>query len=390
MNCCPHCGAELSENARFCPHCMTALNEKRVIPTPKYPPLRWLSAIAAVLVLCVAVWSGLHLWPQEAQDADAILQPTTTTVITATPATATATTATTAPIIAPIQTTTAEKSATTLSTATDTSVPTTTAPATTQTTTATKERPSTTVKPTTTKTTTATTAPAYPASWDEQGPYYTEDGQVFEDVDWTYRSAGNSLRVANSGFAEYNTFTKTYLYDIPLSECIIITGFKKPASNGCYRIPPTIDGKVVVAVDMQKSVEGAYQFNDEDVAPTVRVITFPPELLVVFPHTFDQCTDIEHAYFSGAKLLMYPSAVPTDTGINHNDSLQMHDGYRTRMLYDPYAGEYSVLKDYCEYIVDPGVGVTYGERMHYPGVCWWPTDIDFNSLYPDWWTEKHG
>lgn len=403
MNVCPHCGAELGENARFCTQCMTALNHKRVIPTPKYLPVRWLSAAAAVLVLCGAVWCGLRWRPQEEQAA---IAPSVTTVSTTattvtTTATATKTTAdtpTTTKTTVDIPTTLtavasttltslAETFSTTMTAATTVHTTTTQTLTTTTTTTTTTTRTTSTTRKTTT--TTAAPVPAYPASWDVPATFYTEDGEVFEDVGWTYRAAGDSLRVSNGNFGEYNTFTKSYLYNVPMSQCIIITGFQKPATNGCYRIPPTIDGKIVVGVDMQQPVDGAHQFNDADVADTVRIITFPPEMIVVYPYTFNQCQNMEHAYFTSARLMMSPSAVPNNTGVNYSDSLAMH-AYRTYMLYDPYGLDYSWLKQYCQYIVDPGVCITNGNRMHYPNVYWWPTnDNFFSQLYPDWFTGKH-
>ena len=406
MKVCPHCGGELGTNARFCARCMTVLNQRQVVPTPKYFPLRWLSAAAAVLVLCGAVWSGLQWQPQEEQDA--IAPPVTTASATSTSTAATTTKTTTdAPTttLTAVASTTLTTLAKTFSTTMESSTTATkkpisyptyatipTAPKTTTGTTASRTTAASTSTSTTTKkatTTTTAATPTYPASWDEPAVFYTEDGEVFEDVGWTYRAAGDSLRLANGGFGEYNTFTKSYLYNVPMSQCIIITGFTNPAANGCYRIPPTIDGKVVVGVDMQQPVDGACQFNDEGVAPTVRIITFPPEMIVVYPYTFHQCQNMEHAYFTSARLMMYPSAVPTDTGHTYSNSLAMH-AYRTYMLYDPYGLDYSWLKQYCQYIVDPGVCITNGNRMHYTNVYWWPTNTDFFAqLYPDWFTYKH-
>ena len=252
MNLCPHCGAALGEHARFCTQCMTVLSQKQVVPTPKYFPVRWLSAAAAVLVLCGAVWSGLRWRPQEEQDA--IAPPVTTASATSTSAAATTTKTTTdAPtttlttaestttltvasttLITPAEVfSTSMESTTTTTTKKSTTYPTyatiPTAPKTTTGTTASRTTAASTSTSTTTKNATTTTTaatPTYPASWDEPAVFYTEDGEVFEDVGWTYRAAGDSLRLANGGFGEYNTFTKSYLYNVPMSSCIIITGFQ--------------------------------------------------------------------------------------------------------------------------------------------------------------------
>ena len=404
MNTCPRCGADLRDGARFCPHCMTPLNEKRVVPTPKYTLRRWLPAAVAVLVFVATLGGGWMAARQMAQENLPVEMPTPQTTAPSTTApstTATANADTTTMTEATTLTTTLttlaegfptsmESTATSATTAkkpisypTYSTIP--TAPKTTTGTTA--SRTTTTTKKTTTTTTAA--KPTYPASWDEPAVFYTEDGEIFEDVGWTYVAASDLLLLDRGDGSYHNyIFSETTLHSIPLSQCIVITGFQKIASNGCYRIPPVIDGKVVIAVNMQNPSE-AYRFNDAMVAPTVRVITFPPEMIVVYPYTFDQCQNIEHAYFTSAELLMYPSAVPANTGVSYSDSLAMH-AYRTRMLYDPYAGEYEILKNYCQYIVNPGVCITNGSRKHYPGTYWWPTDTAFFSqLYPDWFTNEH-
>ena len=218
--------------------------------------------------------------------------------------------------------------------------------------------------------------------------FYNPYGEEFEDVGWTYKAADDSIRVENADFGEFNTFTKTYRYNIPLSECIVVTGFKKIASNGSYRIPPTIDGKVVAAVDMRYAVEGAYRFNDEDVAPTVREIAFPPELFLFYRNTFDQCKNIKRAYFASAYLFMYPEAVPTYAG----SFLWFYSDYNCTMLYDPFGYTYYPLRDYCSHIVQPEVCITNGRRVRYEGVYWWPMPdtynfdgYDLDDIYPDWW-----
>ena len=404
MNTCPRCGADLRDGARFCPHCMTALSEKRVVPTPKYTLRRWLPAAVAVLVFVATLGGGWMAARQIAQEDLPVEMPTpqttapsttapSTTVTTAEPTTLTTTLTT----LAEAFPTSMESTATSATTTQPSTTPvpfyppetttSTVAPVAPTTTSTTKNTTTSTTKNTTT--TTAAATPTYPASWDAPATYYTEDGEIFEDVGWTYVAASDLLLLDRGDGSYHNyIFSETTLHSIPLSECIVVTGFQKIASNGCYRIPPVIDGKVVIAVNMQNPSE-AYRFNDAMVAPTVRVITFPPEMIVVYPYTFDQCQNIEHAYFTSAELLMYPSAVPANTGVSYSDSLAMH-AYRTRMLYDPYAGEYEILKNYCQYIVNPGVCITNGSRKHYPGTYWWPTDTAFFSqLYPDWFTNEH-
>ena len=56
---CPHCGAELPEEASFCPHCAQSINA-RVEPRPPKPfPRRVLYAAVAAVVVCaiaLGVW----------------------------------------------------------------------------------------------------------------------------------------------------------------------------------------------------------------------------------------------------------------------------------------------------------------------------------------------
>ncbi len=48
---CPHCGAEIEENARFCLYCMTSLDEKERVMTRLYLRKRWLILSAAFFAL---------------------------------------------------------------------------------------------------------------------------------------------------------------------------------------------------------------------------------------------------------------------------------------------------------------------------------------------------
>ena len=60
---CPHCKADIEENARFCLYCMTSLDEKQAVKPPHHNhTTRWLALLAAFLVLALAassVWFGL-------------------------------------------------------------------------------------------------------------------------------------------------------------------------------------------------------------------------------------------------------------------------------------------------------------------------------------------
>ncbi len=57
---CPHCGAEIEENARFCLYCMTSLDEKERVVTRLYLRKRWLILSAAFFALLLI--GGVLLW----------------------------------------------------------------------------------------------------------------------------------------------------------------------------------------------------------------------------------------------------------------------------------------------------------------------------------------
>ena len=400
MHHCPHCGAALRENARFCPICMTALNQKRVVPTPKYFPLRWLSLAAAVLVFVAAVWGGFRWWPQGEQAA--IAPPATKTATTSTATTTTTGTAatttlstdtaltTTLTTLAETFSTSMESTATTTTTRRSISYPTyATIPTAPRVTTASTTVPTTasTVAPTTTttttkKTTTTTTGPTYPAVWDTQAVYYTEEGEAFEEVKWTYKSYWYDTFTYYIAIGLPRGISKTCCYNIPLSECIVVTGFEAPTSNGYYRIPPVIDGKVVIGVDMQTDVAGACQFNDADIAPTVKIITFPTEMLFLTTSTINQCTNLERLYFDCSKLYMDSKALPKGSyDTPDKDLLRIYGNPDILNDYNEWW-----LRTYCEYTYDNDTGVytNYNKVVLYDNVCHYYTeDLNyFDQLYP--------
>lgn len=392
---------------------MTSLNEKRVVPTPKYVPLRWLSAIAAVFVLALSVWSAGHLHPQEGQNA---IAPVVNTTANTTPAIAADTTPATA-VQASSSVVSFDGGSTTLTTLAEsfgidptdsttttirntwrptdattgrvppflTTTSTLSAPTTTTTTAPTT---TTTAVPTTTttkKTTTTTAAPTYPAAWDASSVYYTDDGRVFEEVEWTYKPYWSDTYSYSPIIALTFHITETCLYNIPLSECIVVTGFDAPTTNGYYRIPPAIDGKVVIGVSMDGNVAGACHFNDPDIAPTVKCITFPTEMLFLSKSTIDQCTNLERLYFDCCKLYMDPKALPQtgDYNTNWSDLLRLYGS--PLMLYDYDPNTQWRFRNYCEYNYDKDSGVyNRGYHIRYYNVCHYYTDDlhYMDQLYP--------
>lgn len=383
---------------------MTPLYEKRVIPTPKYAFRRWLSMAVAVLVLCAMVWGGFSLPPR--RDSDAVVIPPSTTGSATETVTLPPTTLTTAGTSTTTLTTPAERFSTTtvgytnylptypfgtlptyattgrvppfLTTTSTLSAPTTTTAA----------APTTTTKKTTTttkKTTTTTTGPTYPAVWDAQAVYYTEEGEAFEEVKWTYKPYWSDTFSYSPIIALTYNISKTCLYNIPLSECIVVTGFDAPTANGYYRIPPAIDGKVVIGVNMDGNVAGACRFNDPNIAPTVKCITFPTEMLFLSKSTIDQCTNLERLYFDCYQLYMDPKALPQigDNNTTCSDLLRLYGS--PMMLYDYDPNSPWRLRSYCEWSYDKSFGpFSRGNRTRYQNVCHYYTeDLNyFNQLYP--------
>lgn len=358
MKRCPHCGAELRENARFCLACMTPLNEKRVIPTPKYVPVRWLSATAAVLVLVLAVWSAGQAFltdPPPVTDTlgTTILSSATettanttvnTTVKTTVKTTVNTTVNTTA--ITTTLTTLAETFSTTTSTRGYTgSLP--TYPSTTLptyevtsgrvppflTTTATLPPPTTTAtttttqKPTTTTTQKPTTTTTRPYWYDATPAAVTEDGLPIEEVEWTYKqitvSAFTGTKDDGAYFSHgYYSVSETPS-GIPVNQCIKVTGCSGVTSNGIYRVPAVIDGYVVAQVDLSSC------FNQGSVAATVKRIYLPPDA-VWFPGNLQNCSQLESVYVTSTKIVLDSKFPPK----SHMITLYAQAGTYVHNIYD--------------------------------------------------------
>lgn len=172
------------------------------------------------------------------------------------------------------------------------------------------------------------------------------------------------------------TCRKTFRYEIPISECVIITGFDAPTSNGIYRVPAAIDGKVVVGIDMSDAVPGACHFNDEDIAPTVKRIYLPPELVMVERDTFNLCTSIEALYFSSHSLWLEPEAVPDPTAW---EWWMYSNGGDVMLCSKDKEGVY--LKDYCNFIdYKDGYCIRWGSN-YYHGANWQISNFALLQLY---------
>ena len=299
---------------------MTPLNEKRVVPTPKYLSLRWLSAIVAVLVFLLAVGGVWTVYRQTPPVTDRVSGTTATTAAaetttTAAPTTSTATASeTTTTTAAPSATLTAladffetyptETVATT--TSLPTSVTTTSAwPTTTRTypTTTTATRTTTTTQPTTTTTTKPYWQDVTPAA-------FTEDGLPIEEVTWTYEPITSSTlgfyRCTDTDYPHIsgNSTSRTATPSgVPVNQCIKVTGCIGTTSNGIYRVPAMIDGKTVAVVDFGDT------FADKSVALTVKRIYLPPDALRL-QGGIENCTKLEGLYMTSPDFWLSPDHLP--------------------------------------------------------------------------------
>ena len=135
---------------------------------------------------------------------------------------------------------------------------------------------------TTTTTTTTTTSP-------------NNNSEQIESVVWYYRNAYS------------NEYDKRY-NKVETANAITIIGFKNATSNGVYKIPETIGGKTVVAINM--SNPQGYGFNDGAVKNSVRKVYLPPKLNKIWAGTFSECKNLTDVYVAGEYLYADPSVFP--------------------------------------------------------------------------------
>ena len=251
MKTCPHCNAQISDEAEFCLYCMTPMKEKEWIPPIKRRPKGWLFLLGGILLL-LAVFV---LWPRGGDDpTDPVMQVTTTIGTTAQSTTS-----------SPTTTASTTVSATTTPTSVSATKPTTvTTPSCSVSTTASTTAPfsATTTIPTTTKPT--TTAPPTMSGSDDAGVMYYYRLSEPDDWEWdyNYQNPGNH---------------------------ITITGVKVQSSTGIYRIPETIDGMTVAFI-------GKYAFSGAN-GRNAKIVYVPESVLSICCWAFDNCP-IEHIYFT--------------------------------------------------------------------------------------------
>lgn len=311
MKKCPFCGEKLDDNARFCLYCMKPLEEKeKIVPAQDNSKRRLILVISAALalaVLIVILFLCLRACGDDSQNkgrtksdsplntnininvsgagnptgntdsAESSPTPTVGNNSTTDTANETAGLTTHTNTYVPSATVTPDSTEKVGSTVSVTNDPqktpvSTASPVKT-------DAPSNTVSHTATTTTSA-------------GPIATPE--VIEDVTWYYYDTTGS---SSEGF-----LIDMYS-DVNIDNAITICGFKNIASNGIYKIPDTIDGKVVVAINMAAGVSQGYTFSSTDVIDTVKKVYLPPRLIVVSSEsTFTRCPNITDLYVASDKL----------------------------------------------------------------------------------------
>lgn len=286
---CPFCGAELAENSRFCLYCMKSLNEKEIVDAKKKK--KWWLVLTAILLLviigltvCFFVRKGEDKPVNNNSDIVESNEQTTgeqesteknETINQSDKNTESEQNSNKKDDV--VSSSDSEKEDTTKNT--NKTQETTSG----KTTTTNKNTDNTTI--TTTTTTTTTTVPS-------------NNSEQIESVVWYYRSAYSS---------EYD---KRY-NKVETANAITIIGFKNATSNGIYKIPETIGGKTVVAINM--SNPQGYSFNDSAVKDSVRKVYLPPKLNKIGAGTFSECKNLTDVYVAGEYLYADPSVFPEKT-----------------------------------------------------------------------------
>ena len=293
MKKCPHCKADIEENARFCLYCMTPLDEKQTVnPAQHNHTTRWLVLLAAFLVLALAaggIWLGLGQGlPVSTKDGGSSSSRTTT---------------------GEASSETDNASSAGESAPADTSQPGHTAPAgssppagqTDPSSGGTQPRPqpspgtasggvsadTTSGSPsvTTTASATGTTGTQAPGSSAANPPASTTTPPA-SSVVYTYRQAQKGDDYWRRSFDE---------------DEVVITGVRTASETGEYVIPEQIDGKTVIAV-MHRA------FTDEDICDTVRKVVVPATVTTIWDYAFSTCYNLTDIYFCGDAIYTSPQA----------------------------------------------------------------------------------
>lgn len=335
---CPFCGAELAENSKFCLYCMKSLNEKEIVDVKKKK--KWWLVLTAILLLIIISLtvcfflrkgeneptnnnSGVAGNNEQTVSDEQVSTENDETVSSSNKDEKTDGNVDNKDNV--VSTSVNEKDDITKNTDKIQEI------TSGKTTTTDENTDNTTIITTTTTTTTTTTSP-------------NNNNEQIESVVWYYRSAYS------------NEYDKRY-NKVETANAITITGFKNATSNGIYKIPETIGGKTVVAINM--SNPQGYGFNDGAVKNSVRKVYLPPKLNKIWAGTFSECKNLTDVYVAGEYLYAEPSVFPEKT--ERTSKLTIHTTDTSWCLYG--AKYFSV---YCS---------QYGENEYYASWQKWDCNV---------------
>ncbi len=109
-----------------------------------------------------------------------------------------------------------------------------------------------------------------------------------------------------------------YLVTSNVDNCVVITGVSTPAADGIYRVPSTIDGKKVIAI--QRSA-----FNGENVKTTVKQVYLPETVRTVWEFAFSGCVNLTDIYLGANSIHVDIQAFASKE--KRNAALTIHCSY---------------------------------------------------------------
>ena len=318
---CPHCGAEIEEQARFCLYCMTSLDEKEALAPRTFQRRQWIWILAAFLALLLiggGLWWGLSR-PEKEQEPSKPQsgQESAPETPADTPAQEEPQTGNSAggnvPASTPGNTSGPTTGNTNGNTGNTTGNTTNTTGNTTNTTGNTTNTTGNTNENTSTNTDTEQTTPEQTTpeqtTPEQTTPEQTTPEQT-EPEQPTVTAAVYKYRDAQYGVDDY-------LVTANVDDCVVITGIATPASDGIYQIPATIDGKTVIAI--QKNA-----FYTDGYALTVKAVYIPAKLRTIWDNAFVGCYNLTDIYLYG-KAVYIGDAFPAAE--KRNGTLTIHCAY---------------------------------------------------------------
>ena len=344
MKKCPFCNADIAENARFCLYCMKPLNKKTASKEPEKKRKWWLIILTAVLLLFVTTLCIFLAFNGKGENkvgnkpiTNTESNPTQTEIFQNSEAAWDGdnkgeTVNVSAENINPQKPHKEEQHTTEATTGSD-KIPVTTKPQHqndknegSDANTNANTNPHTSGNLTETKSPPDTTL---------QTTKIATQNNTITNVRWNYRSAYSG------------DYDKRY-NKVETKDAIVITGIKEIAPNGIYKIPQTIDGKTVVAIDM--SNPKGYSFNSGEVKNGVRKVYLPPKLNKIANGTFSECVNLADLYVSGEYLYVAPGAFSAKS--QRTVTLKIHSSESAWCLYgakyfDVYCSPYGPNEYYA-------------------------------------------